>query len=122
DRQNFPEVSRGEVRADIFSARTFAADLDDTDHFFSRKNWRAYDFVNRLSCITTRFHTLKNGCVPGSGEIVVDLGLAFASRTSSERGVARQRDEADVFQRFGHEEVQMTPSRRESQDSDFIRA
>jgi hypothetical protein len=120
--KNFSEIRSAEIRACAPSIWSLAADLNHTDHFFARKNRRADNFLNRFACIDpTRFHTFKNRCVAGRGEIVVNFGAAFSNRSSRKRGIARQRNEADVSQRFGKQKIKMTPLLGEAEDADFFR-
>ena len=46
-RENFSEIGGGEISAGVRRARSFAADLNHADHFVTRKNRRADNFLNR---------------------------------------------------------------------------
>src|ERR1700733_32902 len=121
-RENFSEVGSGEIGAGSCHIGSFAADLNHADHFVARKNRSADNFLNRFAGIDTAgFHTFKNSCVTRRGKTVVDLGTAFANGARSERGIARQRNEADVAQSFWKKKIKMTPLLGKAEDAYFLR-
>src|ERR1700722_1314711 len=122
ERENFSEVGSGEIRAGARVVWSLAADLNHADHFVARKNRRADNFLNRFARIhSAGLHTLKNGGVTRGGKTIVDLGTAFANGARGESGVAGQRNEADVSQRFRKKKIKMTPFLRKAEDADFFR-
>src|SRR5580698_3895169 len=120
-RENFSEVGGGEIGAGVRGARSFAADLNHADYFVARENRRADNFLNCFAGIDTAgLHTFKNSCVTRRSKTVVDLGAAFANGARSERGIARQRNEADVAQSLRKKKIKMTPLLGETEDTDFF--
>ncbi len=102
-RENFSEVGGGEISASVCSARSLAADLNHADHFFARKNRRADNFLNRFAGIHFRsvFTPSKTVAWRDVAEWLI-VEAAFSNRARrKKRGIARQRNEADVSLRFG---------------------
>jgi len=122
ERENFSKIGCGKIGAGAPSIWSLAADLNHTDHFLTRKNRRADNFLNRFARIdAARFHAFKNGRVTRRGKGVVDLGTAFANGARGERRIARQGNEADVSQRFGKKKIKVTPLLGKAEDADFFR-
>jgi hypothetical protein len=120
--ENFSEIGGGKIGAGAPDVRSFAADLNYADHFVTRKNRRADNFLNCFAGVdAARFHALKNGRVTRRSETIVNLGTAFANGTRGEGGITRQRDEADVPQRFRKKKIKMSPLLGEAEDADFLR-
>jgi len=120
DCENFSEVSGSEIGADFGYVRAFAADLDHANDFISGKNGCADDFLDGLGGFGAGFYAFEDASVACRGEIVVDFGAALASGAGGERGIAGERDEADVFESFGNDEVQMAPTCGDAEDSHFV--
>src|SRR3984885_15581719 len=121
-RENFSEVGGGEIGAGVPGARSFSADLNHADYFVARENRRADNFLNCFAGIDTAgFYTFKDSCVTRRGKTVVDLGTAFANGARSERGIARQRNEANIAQSFWEKKIKMTPLLGKAEDAYFFR-
>jgi hypothetical protein len=120
DCENFSEVSGSEIGADFGYVRAFAADLDHADDFISGKNGCADDFLDGLGGFGAGFYAFEDASVTGRGEIVVDFRAALASGAGGKRGIAGERDEADVFEGVGNNEVQMAPTCGNAEDSHFV--
>src|SRR6266850_2373304 len=77
ERQNFSEVLRGEVGARAGRTCTLPADLNDANDVAIQENRRTDHLLNRFGSFPGDLHTLKNGCVPRGGEIILDLRPAI---------------------------------------------
>lgn len=120
DCENFSEVSGSEIGADFGYVRAFAADLDHADDFISGKNGCADDFLDGLGGFGAGFYAFEDASVTSRGEIVIDFGAALAGSAGGERGIAGERDEADVFEGVRNNEVQMAPTCGDAEDSHFV--
>src|SRR5579863_336315 len=117
----FSEIGGGEIGAGVGCVGPLAADLNDTDDFVAQKNRRADNFLNCFAGVdAARFHTFENGRVTRGGKVVVDFGTTLTNSTCGKRGVTRQRNEADIAQRFRKKKVEMTPLVGEAEDTDFF--
>jgi hypothetical protein len=122
ERENFSKIGCGKIGAGAPSIWSLAADLNHTDHFLTRKNRRADNFLNRFARIdAARFHAFKNGRVTRRGKGVVDLGTAFANGARGERRIARQGNEADISQRFREKKIEVSPLLGKAEDAHFLR-
>src|SRR5205085_9428528 len=110
------KVLRSEIRACARRCLAFAADLDDADDFAVGKNRRADDLLDGFQAFAGRFYVFENHCMAGSAEIIVNFRAAPAHRFCREGGVAGERNETHILQRFRYEKMQMFPSGRYCQD------
>ena len=120
ERKNCSEVASGEVRARAVRRSAFAADLDDADDFAVQQNWRADHLLDGFDGLGAEFYAFEDGSVACGGEIVLDFGAAVAGGARGQGRIAGQRDEADIFQGFGDQKMQVAPAVGDREDSDFV--
>jgi hypothetical protein len=120
ERQDFAEVVGRKIRPRYLRIGTFAADLDDANDLFSRKDGSANHFLDNFTGFAGDFDAFKDRGVTYAGEIVDDFGSAFACGFGGDGRGAGKRNEADLFERLGDEKMQMTPACGNTHERDFI--
>src|SRR5215471_6440569 len=78
EREELPEVLRGEIRPRTCRAAALVADLDNADDGTVRKNWGADNFLNGFRSRRAYFYAFEDNGVACRAEIVVDFRAAFA--------------------------------------------
>lgn len=120
--EDFSEIIGGEVRTGVAGAGAFAADLDYADDFFAGKNRGANHFLNEFGGFAGNFDAFEDGGVADGGEIVDDVRATFASGAGGDGGSAGKRNEADLFEGFGDEEIEVAPAVGNAHEGDFVGA
>src|SRR3981189_1881 len=108
--KNFSEVLGGEIRAGNLGVGALAANLYDANDSVAGENRGADDFLDEFGVFGRQFDPLENSGMFHGGEIVDDFGPTLPGGAGGERRFAGKRDEADVFQRLGHDKMQMPPT------------
>lgn len=120
--KDLSEVVGSEIGAGGFYIGAFAADLYDADDAIAGDNRSADDFLNDFRAFGRQFYAFENAGVFNGAEIVDDFRAALPRSAGGERGFAGERDEADVSQRFRHDEVQMLAAMGDTEDGYFVGA
>src|SRR5579872_1680415 len=119
-REDFAQIVGTEVRPGDAGVRSLAADLDDADDLVARENRSADQLLDDFGGFASDFYAFENGGVADAGEIVDDIRTALARGTRSDGRGAGKRDEADLFQRLGNEEVEVAPAGRNAHEGHFV--
>jgi hypothetical protein len=116
----FGEIFGGEIGAGRGGGFAFAADLDYADDFTVVEDGRADNFVNGFAAGGGCFYAFEDGGVTHGGKIIINFGAAFAGGARGESGVAGERNEANIFQGGGDEEMEMSPAVGDGEDGNFV--
>jgi len=116
------EVVGGEIWASQLSVSALAADLYHAYNAIAGGNRGADDFLDGLGGLGGKPYAFKNAGVFHGGEIVDNFRPVLPGGTRRERGLAGEWNEADVFERFGDDEVQVVPAIGNGEDGDFVGA
>src|SRR5258706_7203586 len=118
--KNFSEVLGGEIRAGNLGVGALPANLYDANDSVARENRGADDFLDEFGVFGRQFDAFENSGMFYGGGIVDDFGPALPSGARGERRFAGKRDEADGFQRLGHDQMAMPPAMLVAEDRHFV--
>lgn len=118
--KDISEVCGSKVRACAVRSGALAADLNDANDLAVEQNRRADHLLDGFDGLGAEFYAFEDGSVACGGEIVLDFGAAVAGGARGQGRIAGQRDEADIFQGFGDQKMQVPPAVGDREDSDFV--
>src|SRR5262245_36997572 len=119
---DFGDIFGGKIWPCCSWAHSFPADLKHADHSFAKKNRSAHNFLNGLRAERFRFYSFEYARVARFVKTVVNFCAIFTRGASSQRRRARNRDEADIFERLRNQKVQMPPFYRNTENGHLFGA